>query len=44
MRHDAASILREFGSHFHLAATSTELHTTPSGATQPFVYCDLLFD
>lgn len=42
-RHDAASILREFGPQFTLVHTSNELHTTPSGATQPFVYCDLLF-
>lgn len=42
-RHDAASILRDFGPRFSLAHTTTELHTTPSGATQPFVYCDLLF-
>jgi len=41
-RHDAGSILCEFGPHFRLNATTTELHTTPSGATQPFVYCDLL--
>ena len=41
-RHDADSILREFGPRFRLAATTTELHTAPSGATQPFVYCDLL--
>lgn len=42
-RHDADSILREFGSRFTLAHAETELHTTPSGATQPFLYCDLLF-
>jgi SAM-dependent methyltransferase len=42
MRHDAASILREFGPRFHLAATASELHTTPSRAVQPFVYCDLV--
>ena len=42
MRHDSDSIVREFGSHFRLAATTTERHTTPSGAVQPFVYCDLV--
>jgi|SRR5215469_17537168 len=42
-RHDANSILHEFGPRFRLEATATEDHTTPSGATQPFVYCDLLF-
>jgi SAM-dependent methyltransferase len=42
-RYDADSVLREFGPRFRLAATTTEQHTTPSGATQPFVYCDLLF-
>jgi SAM-dependent methyltransferase len=41
-RHDAPSILREFGPQFTLVHTSNELHTTPSGVTQPFVYCDLL--
>lgn len=41
-RHDADSIVREFGPRFHLATNTTELHITPSGATQPFVYCDLL--
>jgi SAM-dependent methyltransferase len=41
-RHDADSILREFGPRFRLESTTTQLHTTPSGATQPFVYCDLV--
>jgi len=41
MRHDANSILHEFGPRFRLEATATELHTTPAGATQPFIYCDL---
>ena len=42
-RYDAASIVREFGPRFTLVHTTTELHITPSGATQPFTYCDLLF-
>jgi SAM-dependent methyltransferase len=42
-RHNADSILREFGPRFRLNATTSERHITPSGATQPFVYCDLLF-
>lgn len=42
MRHDADSILREFGPRFRLDATTIERHTTPSGSTQPFVYCDLV--
>lgn len=41
-RHDANSILQEFGPRFRLDATTTELHTTPAGAMQPFVYCDLV--
>jgi SAM-dependent methyltransferase len=41
-RHDANSILHEFGPRFRLDATTTEFHTTPSGAMQPFVYCDLV--
>lgn len=41
-RHDSDSILREFGPRFRLDATTTERHITPSGITQPFVYCDLL--
>lgn len=28
-----------FGEHFELLSSSTEIHTTPSGATQQFVYC-----
>jgi SAM-dependent methyltransferase len=41
-RHDVDSIVREFGPRFRLDATTVENHITPSGATQPFVYCDLL--
>jgi SAM-dependent methyltransferase len=42
-RHDADSILQEFGPRFTLAHAETEHHTTPSGVTQPFIYCDLVF-
>lgn len=41
-RHDADSIVRTFGPRFRLIHAANELHTTPSGATQPFLYCDLV--
>lgn len=40
-RHDAASILRDFGNRFRLLDSRTETHTTPTGTTQQFLYCDL---
>jgi 2-polyprenyl-3-methyl-5-hydroxy-6-metoxy-1,4-benzoquinol methylase len=39
VRYDADSLQREFGEHFHLRGSSTELHQTPSGTTQQFLYC-----
>jgi len=39
MRYDAASLHREFGARFHLVESSLELHRTPFGTTQQFLYC-----
>ena len=39
IRYDAESLHQEFGVHFHLLDSSKELHRTPFGAIQQFVYC-----
>jgi 2-polyprenyl-3-methyl-5-hydroxy-6-metoxy-1,4-benzoquinol methylase len=39
MRYDAESLHGEFGSHFRLVESSKELHRTPFGKTQQFLYC-----
>ena len=39
MRYDAKSLHREFGSSFRLIESSKELHHTPFGTTQQFLYC-----
>ncbi|MDQ2839543.1 MAG: class I SAM-dependent methyltransferase [Acidobacteriota bacterium] len=39
MRYDAESLHREFGTHFRLVESSKELHDTPFGTTQQFLYC-----
>lgn len=39
VRYDAASLHQQFGAHFRLIESSKELHTTPFGATQQFLYC-----
>jgi 2-polyprenyl-3-methyl-5-hydroxy-6-metoxy-1,4-benzoquinol methylase len=39
VRYDAGSLHRVFGVRFHLLKSSTELHQTPFGATQQFLYC-----
>ena len=39
MRYDAESLHREFGPRFRLVESSKELHDTPFGARQPFLYC-----
>jgi len=39
VRYDADSLHSEFGPRFHLVETSTELHHTPFGTTQQFLYC-----
>lgn len=39
VRYDAESLHREFGVHFRLLGSSQELHRTPFGTTQQFLYC-----
>ncbi len=39
MRYDAESLHNEFGVRFSLVESSKELHRTPSGASQEFLYC-----
>jgi SAM-dependent methyltransferase len=39
MRYDAESLHGEFGGHFRLVESSKELHKTPFGTTQQFLYC-----
>jgi 2-polyprenyl-3-methyl-5-hydroxy-6-metoxy-1,4-benzoquinol methylase len=38
-RYNAESLHREFGVHFRLLESSRELHRTPFGTTQQFLYC-----
>jgi 2-polyprenyl-3-methyl-5-hydroxy-6-metoxy-1,4-benzoquinol methylase len=39
VRYDAESLHKEFGVHFRLLGSSKELHHTPFGTTQQFLYC-----
>jgi SAM-dependent methyltransferase len=39
MRYDAESLHGEFGGRFRLVESSKELHETPFGTTQQFLYC-----
>jgi len=39
MRYDADSLHSEFGGRFRLVESSKELHQTPFGTTQQFLYC-----
>ncbi len=39
MRYDANSLHDQFGARFRLIESSQELHETPQGATQQFLYC-----
>jgi SAM-dependent methyltransferase len=39
MRYDAESLHSEFGGHFRSLESSKELHETPFGTTQQFLYC-----
>ena len=38
VRYSAESLTRELGEHFRLVESVEELHRTPTGAAQPFVY------
>jgi 2-polyprenyl-3-methyl-5-hydroxy-6-metoxy-1,4-benzoquinol methylase len=39
IRYDADALHAEFGSHFRLMESAKELHRTPFGTTQQFLYC-----
>ncbi|MBK7472989.1 MAG: class I SAM-dependent methyltransferase [Betaproteobacteria bacterium] len=39
VRYDAGSLHGEFGARFRLIESATELHQTPFGTTQQFLYC-----
>jgi 2-polyprenyl-3-methyl-5-hydroxy-6-metoxy-1,4-benzoquinol methylase len=39
IRYDAESLHNEFGARFRLVESSKELHRTPFGTTQQFLYC-----
>jgi SAM-dependent methyltransferase len=39
VRYDAESLHWEFGVHFRMLGSSTELHRTPFGTIQQFLYC-----
>ena len=39
LRYDAESLHGEFGGHFRLVESSEELHQTPFGTAQQFLYC-----
>ena len=39
VRYDAQSLHDQFGLHFRLLGSSKELHATPFGTTQQFLYC-----
>jgi SAM-dependent methyltransferase len=41
IRYDAKALHREFGKQFQLIEGSSELHHTPAGITQEFLYCCL---
>lgn len=39
VRYDSESLHNEFGAHFRLLGSTKELHQTPFGTTQQFLYC-----
>ena len=39
VRYDSESLHNEFGVHFRLLGSTNELHQTPFGTTQQFLYC-----
>lgn len=42
MRYSAETLATALGERFELLASTVEVHTTPAGASQQFVVCDLL--
>lgn len=44
VRYDAESLHGEFGRRFRLVESSKELHETPFGTTQQFLYCYCMLD
>jgi SAM-dependent methyltransferase len=42
VRYDAESLPAEFGSSFRLISSSRQLHETPFGTTQQFLYCHFI--
>jgi len=44
VRYDAESLHREFGVHFQLLESANELHQTPFGTIQQFLYCHCRLD
>lgn len=44
VRYDADSLHDEFGGRFRLLESSKELHQTPFGTTQEFLYCYCVFE
>ena len=43
-RYDSDSLRAEFGPRFRLVESLTELHRTPVGTTQQFLYCHFIFE
>ncbi len=41
-RYDSASLSQQFGAGFELVKSTTTLHHTPAGATQEFLYCQMV--
>ncbi len=39
VRYDTAGLHSEFGAAFQLVESATEVHETPSGTSQQFIYC-----
>lgn len=44
VRYDSDSLHAEFGKRFRLVESMTELHRTPLGATQQFLYCHFVLE
>lgn len=44
VRYDAKSLHAEFGANFRLISSSRQLHKTPFGTTQQFLYCHCIFE